>query len=284
MFITLLFIDSTNHRTIADIDQLINERNTIENQSKIHQMINWNSKCCEIITTSQSFFQSNRFYSRRESLFLSSLSIVWYRAIEWESTIRPNYTFKHLLFRHIIWLFKQWYVGPLVIDDVDVDHDGYEFVGGRLKQWKIAVVLLFVIYALHKMHWTDYEHDLCVCCLCVLFVLCVIFCDRTMAFVIFFFYICAFFTTFIVLLFAWFYGIILCNVVRLHSLDFHTFAVSRCAFELISARWVCFFSFVCCCDFCFFFRTLHIGFFHIYILQMTYELYAHMYNHSHRDF
>lgn len=119
---------------------------------------------------------------------------------------------------------------------------------------------------------------------CVLFVLCVIFCDRTMAFVIFFFYICAFFTTFIVLLFAWFYGIILCNVVRLHSLDFHTFAVSRCAFELISARWVCFFSFVCCCDFCFFFRTLHIGFFHIYILQMTYELYAHMYNHSHRDF
>lgn len=104
-----------------------------------------------------------------------------------------NYTFKHLLFRHIIWLFKQWYVGPLVIDDVDVDHDGYEFVGGRLKQWKIAVVLLFVIYALHKMHWTDYEHDLCVCCLCVLFVLCVIFCDRTMAFVIFFFYICAFF-------------------------------------------------------------------------------------------
>lgn len=167
MFITLLFIDSTNHRTIADIDQLINERNSIEIQSKIHQMINWNSKCCEIITTSQSFFQSNRFYSRRESLFLSSLSIVWYRAIEWESTIRPNYTFKHLLFRHIIWLFKQWYVGPLVIDDVDVDHDGYEFVGGRLKQWKIAVVLLFVIYALHKMHWTDYEHDLCVCAVCV---------------------------------------------------------------------------------------------------------------------
>lgn len=78
-----------------------------------------------------------------------------------------NYTFKHLLFRHIIWLFKQWYVGPLVIDDVNVDHDGYEFVGGRLKQWKIAVVLLFVIYALHKMHWTDYEHDLCVCAVCV---------------------------------------------------------------------------------------------------------------------
>lgn len=68
-----------------------------------------------------------------------------------------------------------------------------------------------------------------------------------------------FFTTFIVLLFAWFYGIILCNVVRLHSLDFHTFAVSRCAFELISARWVCFFSFFCCCDFCCFFRTLHIA-------------------------
>lgn len=103
-----------------------------------------------------------------------------------------NYTFKHLLFRHIIWLFKQWYVGPLVIDDVDVDHDGYEFVGGRLKQWKIAVVLLFVIYALHKMHWTDYEHNLCVSLLFALCV-CVIFCDRTMAFVIFFYYICGFF-------------------------------------------------------------------------------------------
>lgn len=214
----------------------------------------WNHHNIAII-----FSPSNGFYSRRESLSRSSLSIVWYRAIEWESTIRPNYTFKHLLFRHIIWLFKQWYVGPLVIDDVDVDHDGYEFVGGRLKQWKIAVVLLFVIYALHKMHWTDYEHNLCVCLLVVLCV-CVLFSAIARWHSSYFSIISVvFFTTFIVLLFAWFYGIILCNVVRLHSLDFHTFAVSRCAFELISARWVCFFSFVCCCDFCFFFRTLHIA-------------------------
>lgn len=91
----------------------------------------------------------------------------------------------------------------------------------------------------------------CVCCLCCV---CVLFSAIARWHSSYFSIISVvFFTTFIVLLFAWFYGIILCNNVRLHSLDFHTFAVSRCAFELISARWVCFFSFVCCCDFCFFF-------------------------------